>query len=295
MMAPPAWTVRPLETHADMAQVEDVQGQVWPGSERELVPAHLLLTAAHNGGIVLGAFEGGSLVGFVFGFLGTDASSPDRVAMARLKHCSHMLGVRPDRQGLGLGFALKVAQREAVVRQGIRLITWTYDPLLSRNAHLNIRRLGAVCRVYIRNAYGEMQDTLNSGLPSDRFQVDWWVTSNRVAARLDSARPPLDLAHYLSAGVPQLNAASLGPDDLPRPSETPLPPQGNLAMVEVPADFGTLKARDEGLARAWRDHARSVFERAFASGYLVTDFVHLKGERIPRSFYLLSHGEGTLG
>jgi predicted GNAT superfamily acetyltransferase len=66
-------------------------------------------------------------------------------------------------------------------------------------------------------------------------------------------------------------------------------------MVEVPADFGALKVRDEGLARAWRDHARTVFEGAFASGYMVTDFVHLKGERIPRSFYLLSHGEGTLG
>lgn len=290
-----AWVIRPLESFEDMGQAEDLQRSVWPGSERVIVPAHLLLTVAHNGGVVLGAFEGEALTGFVFGFLGTDPSSPDRVAMARLKHCSHMLGVRPDRQGLGLGLDLKLAQRRAVLDQGIRLITWTYDPLLSRNAHLNIRRLGAVCRTYLRNAYGVMEDELNAGLPSDRFQVDWWITSHRVTARLESSRPPLDLAHYLAAGVPQLNPASLGPDDLPRPTESPLPPEGNLLLVEIPSDFATIKRRDAGLARAWREHSRQVFEAAFASGYLVTDFIHLKGERLPRSFYLLSFGEGTLG
>ena len=292
-MAP--WRIRPLESFEEMLQVEDLQRAVWPGSERGMVPAHLLLTAAHNGGVVLGAFEGEKLTGFVFGFLGTDPSSPDRVAMARLKHCSHMLGVPPERQGRGLGLDLKLAQRRAVLQQGIRLVTWTYDPLLSRNAHLNIRRLGAVCRTYLRNAYGEMDDQLNAGLPSDRFQVDWWVTSNRVTSRLESLRPPLDLAHYLAAGVPHLNPASLGPDDLPRPTESPLPVEGNLLLVEIPSDFGLIKSRDLGLAGAWREHTRQVFETAFASGYLVTDFIHLKGERIPRSFYLLSLGEGTLG
>ncbi len=290
-----AWSIRPLGSFEDMLRAEDLQRAVWPGSERGIVPAHLLLTVAHNGGVVLGAFEGELLTGFIFGFLGTDPSSPDRVAMARLKHCSHMLGVHPERQGRGLGLDLKLAQRRAVLRQGIRLITWTYDPLLSRNAHLNIRRLGAVCRTYLRNAYGEMEDELNAGLPSDRFQVDWWVTSNRVTSRLEASRPPLDLAHYLGAGVPQLNPASLGPDGLPRPTESPLPAAGNLLLVEIPSDFALIKRRDPGLARAWREHSRQVFETAFAAGYLVTDFIHLKGERIPRSFYLLSFGEGTLG
>jgi predicted GNAT superfamily acetyltransferase len=166
---------------------------------------------------------------------------------------------------------------------------------VSRNAHLNVRRLGAICRVYLPDAYGEMKDVVNANLPSDRFQTEWWVTSNRVRARLESSRPPLDLAHYLSAGVPQLNSASLGPDDLPRPAESPLPAEGSLALVEIPADFASLKARDSGLALAWRNHSRHVFESAFAGGYLVTDFIHLKGERLPRSFYLLSKGEGTLG
>lgn len=287
--------VRPLQTAEELSQAERLQAIVWPGSEVDVVPAHLMWTIVHNGGVVLGAFDGERLVGFVLGFLGTDSSSPERVAMARLKHCSHQMGVLPEYRDRGVGFLLKKAQREAVLAQGVRLITWTYDPLLSRNAHLNIRRLGAVCRTYLREVYGEMRDALNAGVPSDRFQVDWWVTSRRVVERLEGKRPGLDLAHFHSAGAQVLNRAELGDDGLPRPPDTPQQPEGTLALVEIPPDYQAMRERDLGLARAWRFHTREVFEQAFARGYLVTDFVHFKGEKFPRSFYLLSHGEGTLG
>jgi predicted GNAT superfamily acetyltransferase len=287
--------IRGLTTPEDMHAVEGLQRRVWPGDETEIVPAHMLMAVAHAGGVLLGAYEGETLVGMVYGFLGTDSDSPDRVAMARLKHCSHMLAVDPDRRDRSIGYGLKLAQRQAVIRQGIRLITWTFDPLMSRNAHLNIRRLGAVCRTYLREVYGDMRDGLNVGLASDRFQVDWWITSNRVTSRLDSQRPPLELAHFLEAGVQKLNPAGLGPDDLPRPSDSVETLTGALALVEIPPDFPVLKARDLGLARAWRDHTRAIFEGAFAAGYLVTDFVHLRGERAPRSYYLLSQGDSKLG
>ena len=68
--------------------------------------------------------------------------------------------------------------------RGIDLITWTYDPLLARNVQLNIAKLGAVCNTYLANLYGEMRDGLNAGLPSDRFQLDWWIATRRVADRL---------------------------------------------------------------------------------------------------------------
>lgn len=288
-------SIRPLATADDMSAAEGLQRQVWPGDETEVVPAHMLLAIAHGGGVVLGAFDGSRLIGLVVGFLGTDSDSPDRVAMARLKHCSHLLGVDPAYRDQAIGYRLKVAQRAAVARQGIRLITWTYDPLLSRNAHLNIRRLGAVARTYLRKVYGDMRDGLNAGLPSDRFRADWWITSNRVATRLTGHRPPLDLAHFLEAGAQKLNPAALGPDDLPRPAEHPVMPSGSLALVEIPPDFMELKARDLGLALAWRHHTRQVFEQAFAAGFMVTDFVHLRGERAPRSYYLLSFGDSTLG
>ena len=288
-------TIRKLETIQEMEQAEDLQRVVWPGSETDVIPAHLLITLAHNGGVVLGAFDGGQMVGFVVGFLGTDSGSPDRVAMARLKHCSHVLGVLPDFAGRGIGFRLKAAQLEAVVEQGVRLVTWTYDPLLSRNAHLNIRRLGAVCQVYLHEAYGAMRDALNAGDVSDRFQVDWWVTSPRVISRVKGTRPPLDLAHFLAAGAQNINPATLGKDDLPRPAESPSRPQGTLALVEIPPDYLRLRTLDPGLARAWREQTRAIFTEAFAAGYMVTDFVHLKGERLPRSYYALSFGGGTLG
>jgi predicted GNAT superfamily acetyltransferase len=235
------------------------------------------------------------MVGLVVGFLGTDSSTPERVAMARLKHCSHMLGVLPEYAGRGIGFQLKTAQLEAVVKQGVRLVTWTYDPLLSRNAHLNIRRLGAICRTYIKEVYGAMRDALNAGDASDRFQVDWWVTSPRVASRIKGKRAPLDLAHFLAAGAQELNPASLGSDDLPRPCASPASPENTLALVEIPSDYPELRALDAHLGRAWREQTRSIFTEAFDAGYIVTDFVHLKGGRLPRSYYVLSHGESTLG
>ena len=177
-------TIRPIETHAEYHALEQLQRDVWTLPDVEVVPLHVLLTAAKNGGLLLGAFDGERLVGFVFGF-------PGLTPEGRLKHCSHMAGVHPDYRDRGLGYSLKLAQREHVLAQGIDLITWTFDPLETRNASLNFHKLGAVCNTYIPNLYGEMRDGLNAGLPSDRFQVDWWIASERVAQRL--AEPPLQL------------------------------------------------------------------------------------------------------
>jgi predicted GNAT superfamily acetyltransferase len=287
--------IRPLASPADMLLVEELQRAVWSGDETEIVPVHMLLAVAQAGGVVLGAFEGERLVGMVFGFLGTDSANPERVAMARLKHCSHMLAVHPQARNRSIGFRLKLAQRQAILRQGIRLATWTYDPLLSLNAHLNIRRLGAVCRSYLREAYGPMRDGLNAGLASDRFDVEWWVTSKRVEARLEARRAPLDLAHFLDAGAQKLNPSGLRHDGWPEPPRQTEPPESNLVLVEIPPDFQALKAADLALARTWRDHSRSLFEALFHQGYLVTDFVFLRGETSPRAYYILLQGESTFG
>jgi predicted GNAT superfamily acetyltransferase len=294
-MVDEALRIRPLSSPEDMALVEELQRAVWTGNETEIVPVHMLLAVAQGGGVILGAFEGERLVGMVFGFLGVDAAHPERVAMTRLKHCSHMLAVHPEARNRSIGFRLKLAQRQAIVRQGIRLATWTYDPLLSLNAHLNIRRLGAVCRCYLRDAYGSMRDGLNAGLASDRFDVEWWVTSHRVEARLEGRRPPLDLVHFLEGGAQKVNPAALRADGWPEPAPNVEPPQGTLLLVEIPPDFQALRAADVGLARAWREHSRALFEDAFRLGYLVTDFVYLRGETSPRAYYILLQGETTFG
>lgn len=296
------WHIRILDTPEELQMVEELQRIIWPGSETDVVPLHLLRTAVHNGGLVIGAAIPGSesdqMVGFVFGFPGF-YTTPDG---PRLKHCSHMLGVHPEFRGQGLGFQLKRAQWQIVRHQGLDRITWTYDPLLSRNAHLNVARLGAVCSRYLRAVYGEMRDELNKGLPSDRFEVDWWVNTQRVDRRLSkNARLRLDLSQFLAAGAEVINPARINEQGWPAPAELVKFPEALehgeevpvLLLVEVPADFQELKRNDVELARGWRMHSRMVFEKLFEDGYLVTDFVYMPGKE-PRSYYVMTHGEATL-
>ncbi len=281
--------IRQLESPKELAAVEDLQRLVWPGSDIEVVPVHMLLAALHGGGVLVGAFDGDTLVGFVFGFPGFDLTSDS------VYHCSHMAGVHPDYRDFGLGFKLKRAQWQMVRQQGLNRITWTYDPLQSRNAMLNITKLGAVCNTYYPNYYGELRDQLNIGFPTDRFQVDWWVNSHRVKRRLSKSPPKkLDLAHYLSAETTRLNETELNDAGIIRPrlSNTPIP-SAPLLLLEIPADFQMIKTADPVLALDWRRHTRAIFQDIFADGYLVTDFIYLPGSQ-PRSYYVFSDGEGTL-
>jgi predicted GNAT superfamily acetyltransferase len=294
-----------------MHAVEDMQRLVWAGDDTEVVPVHLLVATVSHGGVLIGAYDEeaglpGDLVGFVFGFPGF-YETPDG---PRLMHCSHMLAIHPGYRDHGIGYKLKRAQWQVVRHQGVDRVTWTYDPLQSRNANLNINKLGAVCNTYLENYYGEMRDGLNVGLPSDRFQVDWWVNTQRVFSRLSKeARPRLDLAHYLDAGAQLINPSTLRTDGLPAPDDQPAIPEPKsrqevldgmlesdlpvILLVEVPADILALKNADISLAARWKAHSRQVFKALFGLGYLVTDFVYLAGES-PRSFYVLSYGESTL-
>jgi predicted GNAT superfamily acetyltransferase len=282
-----ASVIKILEAPEEMPAVEALQRAVWPDSETDVVPAHVFIAAIHNGGLLLGAFAEDQLVGFVFGFPGLE-TTPDG---PRAKHCSHMMGILPGYRDSGVGFALKRAQWQMVRHQGLDHITWTYDPLLSRNAYLNITKLGAVCNTYRRSEYGDMRDGLNAGLPSDRFLVDWWINTRRVERRLGKrARRPLKLHNFSQANLQPLYAPQAPTGSWPRPPEHFSPLVGRLALAEIPSDINALKEVDFALARDWRFFSREVFETAFASGYLITDFVYDEG----RSFYVLSHGESTL-
>jgi predicted GNAT superfamily acetyltransferase len=308
------WNIRILEKPEEMNEAEDLQRLVWPGSETDIVPLHVLVTVAHNGGVVIGAYSREAstlgaeieeqranaketLVGFVYGFPGL-YFTPDG---PRPKHCSQQLAVHPDYRNQGLGFLLKRAQWQMVRHQGLDLITWTFDPLLSRNAHLNISRLGAVCNTYLKEIYGEMRDGLNAGLPSDRFQVDWWVNSRRVNRRLSKkARSRLDLEHFLSAGAEIVNPSLQNDTGFPYPTAAYFPSTSSeassnvaLLLVEIPADIGAIRAGDPHLALEWRLNIRNIFEELFQRGYLVTDFIYMPTPPT-RSFYVLSHGESTL-
>ncbi len=279
-----ALDIRLLHTAEEMSQVEALQQAVWPGADAEIVPGHLLLTAAHNGGLVAAAWAGERLAGFVFGFLGFHEAEPAR----RLKQCSHQLGVHPDFRSVGVGYALKKYQREHVLRQGLDLITWTYDPLLARNAQLNIAKLGAVCTTYLPNLYGSMRDGLNAGLPSDRFQVDWWIATPRVADRLNCASDDrTGMADLLAAGAAWLNPSRSSGVPQPPDPHAVTPVSAATVLIEIPADFLALKAADPVLALRWRLGTRAAFQTLFPQGYAVSDFLREPGPR-PSAAYVLT-------
>src|SRR5215831_18032986 len=145
--------IRPLSSHADYLAAEDLQRAVWHFPDREIIPLNELVVMQRNGGYVFGAFKGRSMAAFCFGVPGFRDGRP--------YHYSRMLGVRPGVQDRGIGVRMKREQRRHVLAQGLDLVKWTFDPLQSRNAFLNVVRLGAVVREYHVNLYGESGSRFN--------------------------------------------------------------------------------------------------------------------------------------
>lgn len=283
--------IRPLTSMADMKAVEHIQRTSWNMEELSIIPAHTLHALQHNGAALLGAIDGDLVVGFALGVIATVEdlyNRIDQVAAARLKMFSVIAGVLPEYQKRGVGYQLKMAQRDFANRIGIRLITWTFDPLESLNGRFNIGKLGAVCHHYRRNFHGDMGG-INAGLPTDRFEVEWWITSNRVQTRTNRVWRPIELDALIGGGALLLNETTFNEDDMPVPPERPIEQNSNLMLVEIPANFQAIKRADFELAKRWREHTRLLFERVFADGYLVTDFAFQTDGDRQRSFYLLTH------
>jgi predicted GNAT superfamily acetyltransferase len=246
--ARPRVEVRLASSHAEFAACEALSRDIWGAAERNVVPRELLLTMQLNGGLVHGAFlPDGRLVGFCFGFAGLRAG--------QLRLCSHQLGVIPELRGAGIGIALKQAQRKDALRLGYPLVSWTFDPLEARNAYINLHRLGCIARLYDRNHYGEMEDELNRGLPSDRFEAEWWLDQPKPAAPTGEA-------------VVMLRVAG----DSEPIREAVDPARAPAVLIAVPQDFQAIKKRSPELALRWRLESRAALEAALASGMTAVDF-----------------------
>ncbi|MCI0398325.1 MAG: hypothetical protein L0322_25795, partial [Chloroflexi bacterium] len=205
--------IRPVSNVTDCEQIEEVQRLAWRMDDIEIIPSRLLHALEHNGACLLGAYDGEKIVGFAFGVLGTRPGP----AADQLQMYSAITGVLPEYQVSGVGHQLKLAQREVALRLGLELITWTYDPLESRNAHFNVNKLGVTCQRYIRHFHGDMSG-INAGLTTDRFHVDWWIASDRVRARVSALTPSLTLASLLAGGAVLVNEAG-------RHAGLPIPPE----------------------------------------------------------------------
>lgn len=280
--------IRALKTFDEMGAVVELQKSYWGSEMDALVPAHMLFSIVTSGGHVLAAFDDNRMIGVVIGLFGTNPYITDRPAAANLLIASKRMVVLPEYRNFGVGYQLKLAQREAAIRQGVRLVTWTYDPLLAVNAHFNLHKLGGLCREYLVDYYGTDP---SSGLvtlgTSDRFLVEWWVMNRQVGERLSGMRAVPALAHYLKMGVNILNCASPS-GDLLYPACQLESPVGDFALVEIPLNYAYLTAHAPALAAEWRLHTRHLFAELKQSGYLVTDFLRGTLEGRECAFYLLS-------
>lgn len=181
-MSTDAILIRKCNGLDEMRACVALQKEVWNFTDIELVPLRMFVVAEKVGGQVIGAFQGGDLVGFAFAIPGL-----------RSGHCylhSHMLAVRKPHRDAGLGRRLKLFQRDDALARGFELVEWTFDPLEIKNAHLNIERLGAIARRYNVNQYGITSSPLQGGLPSDRLVAEWWLKSKRVEHLLRTGAHP---------------------------------------------------------------------------------------------------------
>lgn len=283
--------IRSIDTVEGAEQFQRLEQLIWGTPPEDVVPIHVAITVVHNGGGLLGAFaedgpaQTGGMVGLCFWWPGigtptTQAQRPSDPMLSptpRLKMCSHMAGVLPAWQGRGIGLQLKLAQRDAILAQGFTdWVTWTYDPLLRTNAVFNIRRLGAVCNTYERDLYGVMRDGLNAGTPSDRCQVDWWLSSERVLGRVtkgEGHRNP-NAVEAMPAYLRILPTVT-APAGYRAPAATPSSLDGAPLAIPIPDDIGAIRVADAALGMEWRLFMREILETAFAAGYAITECVHI--------------------
>lgn len=249
--------LRPLTTLADAERILVVMIATW--GEHQLLPREMIRALGDSGNTPWGAFDGDEMIGYVLGWSGVDPQEG-------LHTHSHMLATLPDRRHHGVGYALKLAQRAQCLDQGIPRVRWTYDPLLSRNAHLNLAKLGAVADRFLPNFYGEMSDTLNRGERSDRLMVRW-----------DVERPVGG-----SAGGTGFEVLGRVGEDPAVPSPTAVrSPEAAPALIRIPRDYLDLRERDRGLAQAWREATAEAFTACFDAGLVASGFT-------ADSVYLLS-------
>ena len=249
---------RDLTTLDDFAGVVDLEREIWGPGYDEVVPVPILAVTVMRGGILIGAFDGDRLVGFVYSLAGIKHLRPTQ--------WSHMAGVLEGYRGDGVGYRLKILQRERTLAMGLDLIEWTYDPMQAMNAHLNFAKLGVVAEEYEVNVYGTSSSPLHGGNPTDRFVAEWRIRDTRVELRLSGAAP---LAPVLTL-EPALRTKAAG--QWLEPAAPDLSIDAKRISVEIPTGFTGLLSQAPDLALAWRMATREIFTTYFARGYRAVEF-----------------------
>jgi predicted GNAT superfamily acetyltransferase len=221
----PTIQIQEIDSIAQMKPLEKLQQDVWGWSDLDTTPLMDFIILKELGGTLIGAFEDERLVGFAFGFPGYDEG--------QIVFHSHMLAVHPSYRGAGVGLRLKLAQRLTALERGFQRITWTFDPLQSTNAHLNVHKLGVVAHRYRVNFYGEQSSsTLHRFIGTDRLWVDWFLKTKRVRARVDGGD---DNSSTVPAPDEMQRLIRIGSNGLP--VSQPLDLRGKNVLIEIPANM----------------------------------------------------------
>jgi chorismate synthase len=262
-----------VATQAEYDDCVQIQYETWGAGFTEAVPATILRVSQNIGGVTAGAFDSsGQLLGFVFGMTG--------VQHGILVHWSDLLAVRAAARDQEVGRRLKLYQRELLIPLGVRMMYWTYDPLVAKNAHLNIVRLGAKPIQYVANMYGQnSQSALHGALGTDRFVVAWDL-NNELGTLIaphagDSMRAQLPVVNQ-----PERKNGSLG---VPKIIDLPDAP---FVRIEVPTNIQQLIDADPDMALEWRATTRRALIWYFDRNYRVAAFFHNKSD--DRCYYTLA-------
>ncbi len=273
----PRVLIRLLKTLDELRECERLQVTVWG----TLAASSELLTVTQKyGGVVLGAWVDGRIVGFLYAFLAR--------RRGRLIHWSHMMAVESEFRDRGLGLRMKLAHRRLALEQGIKSICWTYDPLQSRNATLNLNRLGGRVEEYVADCYGQFPSRIEKRLPSDRFVVEWEIDSAEVERRLSKGPRAAPSTSLLRVNETRLNARRFLAN-----GRISLIRREPRLLVEIPANTEVMRAQALALARRWRFETRKIFERYLSAGYRVGGFIPPGAATQGRCFYVLARSRGA--
>lgn len=261
-------TIRPIVSDEECQACVRLQHQIWGEDFSDSVPVSILRIAQRLGGVTAGAFdEQDRLLGFVFGMTG--------LIDGRLAHWSDMLAVSPAARDRGIGRRLKLHQRDALRALDIHTMYWTFDPLVARNAFLNLVRLGAHPTEYVENFYGKTGSPLHDRIGTDRFIVEWDLSSEGAT--------PTEITPVNAEGNEHPYVVNPARGTEP-PRLLDLPDDAEV-RVEIPPDIAMLMERDVDAARAWRETTRRAFTHYLHRGYHVAGFsTDTKGGR---SYYVL--------
>ena len=255
---------RDLATLDDFATVVDLERRIWGPGYDDVVPTPILAVSVHRGGILIGAFADDRMIGFVYSLPGIKHGKPTQ--------WSHMLGVVDEFRTSGVGYQLKLLQKDRALAMGVDLIEWTYDPLQAANAYLNFVKLGVIVEEYLENVYGDSASPLHQGNPTDRFVAEWRIREPR-AAQGSNARGS-NVAQGSSpafADAVPVNRTEWS-DGWLESVDVDLSAEAPRLSLEIPTGFTDMLARAPERAMAWRVCTRAIFTTYLDRGYRVVAF-----------------------